>query len=64
MQTVDQESWDVSVKGLTQFPDVLNQMASNLSWTSALGDAYFNIPQNVMSSVQVMRQRAYQGGQP
>jgi Protein of unknown function (DUF3300) len=62
MQAVNQESWDVSVKGLTQFPDVLKQMASNLSWTSALGDAYFNIPQDVMNAIQVMRQRASQAG--
>ena len=62
MQAANQESWDVSVKGLTQFPDVLNQMASNLSWTSALGDAYFNIPQDVMNAIQVMRQRASQAG--
>jgi hypothetical protein len=61
-QAVNQESWDVSVKGLTQFPDVLNQMASNLSWTSALGDAFFNIPQDVMNSIQVMRQKASQAG--
>ena len=59
---MNQQSWDASVKGLTQFPDVLNQMATNLSWTSALGDAYFNIPQSVMNAVQVMRQRAQQSG--
>ena len=62
MQAVDKQPWDVSVKGLTQFPDVMNQMASNLSWTSALGDAYFNTPQDVMNAVQVMRQRAEQAG--
>jgi hypothetical protein len=62
MQAVNQQSWDVSVKGLTQFPDVLQQMAGNLSWTSALGDAYYNTPQNVMNAVQAMRQRAYQAG--
>jgi len=62
MQAVNQEPWDVSVKGLTQFADVLDQMASNLAWTSALGDAYFNIPQDVMNAVQVMRQRASQAG--
>ena len=50
------------MKGLTQFSDVLSQMATNLSWTSALGDAYYNIPQSVMNAVQVMRQRAYQAG--
>jgi hypothetical protein len=62
MQAVDQQPWDASVKGLTQFPDVLQQMASNLSWASSLGDAYFNIPQSVMNAVQVMRQRAYDAG--
>src|SRR5215472_9165822 len=62
MKAADKQPWDVSVKALTQFPDVLNQMASNLSWTSALGDAYFNIPQDVMNSIQVMRQRASQAG--
>jgi Protein of unknown function (DUF3300) len=61
-QAVNEQSWDVSVKALTEFPDVLNQMASSLSWTSALGDAYFNIPQEVMNAVQVMRQRAQQAG--
>src|SRR5277367_447863 len=62
MEAVNQQSWDDSVKGLTQFPDVLGQMSSNLSWTSSLGDAYFNAPQSVMNAVQVMRQRAYQAG--
>jgi Protein of unknown function (DUF3300) len=62
METVNQQPWDASVKGLTQFSDVLTQMATNLSWTSALGDAYFNIPQSVMNAIQVMRQRAQQSG--
>src|SRR5258708_32670135 len=62
IQSVDGQSWDNSVKGLTQFPDVLQQMSGSLSWTSSLGDAYFNSPQNVMNAVQVMRQRAYQAG--
>jgi Protein of unknown function (DUF3300) len=62
MQAADQESWESSVKALTQFPDVLHQMSTNLSWTSALGDAYFNVPQSVMNAVQVMRQRASQAG--
>ena len=62
LDAVNQQSWDASVKGLTQFSDVLTQLATNLSWTSALGDAYFNEPQSVMNAVQVMRQRAYQAG--
>src|ERR1700758_1579559 len=61
-EVANQQPWDASVKGLTQFSDVLSQMATNLSWTSALGDAYYNIPQSVMNAVQVMRQRAMQAG--
>ncbi len=61
-EAANQQPWDASVKGLTAFSDVLSQMATNLSWTSALGDAYFNIPQSVMNAVQVMRQRAYAAG--
>src|SRR5215469_15711405 len=62
MQAANNQPWDPSVKGLTQFSDVLSQMATNLSWTSALGDAYFNYPSSVMNAVQVMRQRAQASG--
>ena len=59
---VDKQSWDPSVKALTQFPSVLANMDKNLSWTSALADAYFNDQQDVLSAVQVMRQRAQDAG--
>src|SRR5882724_9360258 len=39
---VDPQPWDPSVKALTQFPSVLDNMNRNLNWTSALGDAYLN----------------------
>lgn len=41
-QAVNQQPWDPSVKSLTQFPSVLDNMNHNLSWTSALGDTYYN----------------------
>jgi len=40
MYAVDGQPWDPSVKAMTQFPSVLDNMAKNLSWTSALGEAY------------------------
>jgi hypothetical protein len=61
-QAVDQETWDPSVKALTAFPSVLGNMDKNLSWTSSLGDAYYNQEQDVMDAVQVMRQRAQEAG--
>jgi hypothetical protein len=61
-QAVDQQPWDPSVKALTAFPTVLGNMDKNISWTSSLGDAYYNQQQDVMNAVQVMRQRAEQAG--
>jgi hypothetical protein len=61
-QQVDQQSWDPSVKALTQFPSVLENMDKNLAWTSSLGDAYANQEQDVMDAVQTMRQQARQAG--
>jgi hypothetical protein len=59
---VDKQNWDPSVKALTQFPSVLENMDKNLSWTSSLGDAYANHPQDVTDAVQTLRQQARKAG--
>ena len=61
-QAVEQQSWDPSVKALIAFPSVLGNMDKNLSWTSSLGDAYYNQEQDVMDAVQVMRRQAQESG--
>jgi len=61
-KAVDQQPWDPSVKALAAFPSVLGNMDKNLSWTSSLGDAYYNQEQDVMDAVQVMRQKAEESG--
>src|SRR3984885_3018889 len=61
-QAVDQQPWDPSAKALTAFPSVLGNMDRNLSWTSSLGDAYYNQQQELMDAVQIMRQRAQRAG--
>jgi hypothetical protein len=61
-QAVDQQSWDSSVKALTQFPAVLDNMAANLVWTSNLGEAFHNQQADVMAAVQVMRAKAQTAG--
>jgi hypothetical protein len=62
MQAVDAEPWDPSVKALTQFPSVLTNLASNLSWTSALGEAYHTQAADLMTAVQTLRAKAYASG--
>jgi Protein of unknown function (DUF3300) len=59
---VNKQPWDSSVKALAEFPSVLANMDQNLSWTSALGDAYMSQQQDIMNAVQVMRQRARASG--
>jgi hypothetical protein len=59
---VDVQPWDPSVKALTAFPAILLNLSTNYTWTTRLGDAYFNQPQDVMAAVQTMRQRAYAAG--
>ncbi|WP_353064480.1 DUF3300 domain-containing protein [Tunturibacter psychrotolerans] len=59
---VNTQQWDPSVKALTQFPSVLNNLASNLSWTSALGEAYHTQPSDIMSAVQFLRAKAQAAG--
>ena len=58
MQAVDKQTWDPSVKALTQFPSVLDNLSKNLSWTSALGEAFHNQQADVMTAIQTCRAQA------
>src|SRR5271169_1971210 len=62
MQAVDTQSWDASVKALTQFPSVLANLAHNLTWTSSLGEAFHNQQAEVMSAIQTLRAQAKAAG--
>jgi Protein of unknown function (DUF3300) len=62
MQAVDTQPWDPSVKALTQFPTVLDNLAKNLAWTSSLGEAYHLQAADVMAAVQVLRAKAQAAG--
>jgi hypothetical protein len=62
MKAVDKESWDASVKALTQFPSVLDNLSNNLAWTSSLGEAYHNQQADVMTAIQTLRAKAQAAG--
>jgi len=62
MQAVDAQPWDPSVKALTQFPSVLANLATNLGWTSSLGETYNTQTADVMSAVQFLRAKALAAG--
>ena len=58
MQAVDKQSWDPSVKALTEFDAVLDNMSKNLTWTSSLGEAYHDQQADVMTAIQTLRAQA------
>jgi uncharacterized membrane protein YgcG len=62
MQAVNKQSWDASVKALTEFPSVLTNLANNLTWTSSLGEAYHAQQAEVMTAIQTLRAQAKASG--
>src|ERR1700721_522626 len=61
-EEVDRQDWDPSVKSLVEFPTVQANLDRDLSWTSELGAAYQNQPDDVMQAIQHMRHKAYDAG--
>jgi hypothetical protein len=55
---IDQQPWDASVQALARYPQVLKWMDDNLGWTTELGQAFLNQQQQVMESIQRLRQSA------
>jgi hypothetical protein len=61
-QAVTQQPWDPSVQAMAAFPDVVNNMAQNIQWTTDLGNAFLAQQSGVMDAVQRMRARAQANG--
>jgi hypothetical protein len=60
--TLQQKSWDPSVKSLAPFPRILRMLDANLEWTERLGEAYLADPAAVMDAVQRLRRLAQSTG--
>ncbi len=62
LDLVDEQPWDESVISLTRYPDVLSWMDENLEWTSAVGEAFYQQPDDVMDAIQRLRVDAQDAG--
>lgn len=62
VQAVAQNAWDPSVKSLVAFPQILMMMDEKLNWMERLGDAFLTQEQQVMDTVQNLRQKASAAG--
>jgi hypothetical protein len=59
---VKQLDLDASIQAMAILPDVLKQMADNITWTSDLGNAFLAQQTDVMDAVQRMRVTAKDNG--
>jgi hypothetical protein len=59
---IDNQNWDPAVKALARFPDVIKLMSADLDWTTDLGDAGVNQPQDVAEVIQALRAKAEEAG--
>jgi hypothetical protein len=62
VQAVAEYPWDPSVKSLVAFPQILMTMDEKLNWMERLGDAFLTQEQQVMDTVQYLRQKASVAG--
>src|SRR5437868_6801159 len=59
---VAKQPWDPIVQTLAATPDLLQRLASNVAWTTDLGNAYLAQPSDVIDAVQRMRGKAQSKG--
>ena len=52
---IDGQDWDISVKAVAYYPSVLNMMARQQEWTTAIGQAYVNQPDDLLRAIQLLR---------
>jgi hypothetical protein len=58
----DKQDWDVSVKSMIRFPDLIRKMSDELEWTTDIGEAFVAQPKDVSASIQRLRKMAKQAG--
>ena len=59
---ISQQNWDVSVKSVAHYPQVLQMMVEKRDWTTAVGQAYVNQSTDVAKSIQRLRAEAKSAG--
>ena len=59
---LDEMKWDLSVKALVPFPEVLAMMSEKLDWTQTFGEAFLAQQSDVMDTVQKLRAKAQAEG--
>jgi hypothetical protein len=61
-QAATDAGYEASFASLALFPEVVTTLASNTDWTKEVGTAYLSKPEDVMASVQRLRDKAHDAG--
>ena len=61
-QGIDAQDWDASVRAVAHYAPVLNMLAKDDDWATALGQAYATQPNDLLDAVQRMRRLAQEKG--
>lgn len=62
LDAIEDKDWDPSVKALVPLTDLLKKLSDDLVWLQDLGDAFLLNEDQVLSSVQDLRRKAYDQG--
>ena len=62
LDAVEDKDWDPSIQALVPFNDLLQKLSEDLDWLQSLGSAFLVNEQQVLTSVQQLRQKAYAQG--
>ncbi|WP_024302574.1 DUF3300 domain-containing protein [Pseudogulbenkiania sp. MAI-1] len=62
VRSADYNDWDPSVLSLVAFPQVLQMMDDHLEWTEELGNAFLAQEDQVMDTIQRLREKAWEQG--
>jgi hypothetical protein len=60
--SLDSMNWDLSVKALAPFPQVLAMLDEKPEWTERLGEAFLTQQADVMDCIQKLRAKAHAAG--
>jgi hypothetical protein len=62
LSQIDAQPWDDSVRAIAHYPEVLNWMSDNVTWTQQLGAAFASQSADVMNAIQRLRAAARAAG--
>jgi len=62
LNAVGNKNWDPSIQALVPFNELLQKLSADLNWLQSLGSAFLVNEKQILTSIQNLRQKAYQQG--